>query len=366
MDDFKYTAIVQWAKKKIDEDGMVAGDRFFSELQLCRIHKVSRQTVRQALALLESEGIIWRRQGSGAFVQAPGRDLVKRSSTVGVISTYFSDYIFPGIVTGIEHVLAKNNITMQLATTRNQVEEEARALQTMLGQNIKGLIVEPSKSALPNPNSALYDEIRARNVPLVFFNAKYPYSNFPVVAMDDVNAGYIVTKHLVSLGHRKISAILLSDDMQGHKRYQGFLRSLNENHIPMGEQRVVWFSTQERSAFFQVSEEKIRELLADSTAIVCYNDAVAVDLLGFCRREGIDVPGQLSIVGIDDSKQARICEVPLTTVRHPQQQLGERAAEVLLEIMDKPAVTTEDVLYAPKLIIRQSSAAPYTEKSIKT
>jgi len=357
MEEFKYLTIVEWAKKAIDEKELSAGDRFFSEYELCQIHNVSRQTVRQALAMLEDEGIIWRKQGSGAFVQAPGRDLVKRGVTVGVISTYFSDYIFPGIVTGIEHVLAKNNITMQLATTRNQVEEEARALQTMLAQNIRGLIVEPSKSALPNPNSALYDEIKARNIPLVFFNAKYPNSSFPVVAMDDVAAGAVVTKHLISLGHRNISAILLSDDMQGHKRYQGFLKSLQENHIPLGEQRVIWYSTQEKSSFFQVSEEKVLDLLKNSTAVVCYNDSIAVDLLGFCREHNIDVPGQLSLVGIDDSKQARICEVPLTTVRHPQQQLGEQAAEVLLEMMENTTRNHEDILYTPKLIVRESATA---------
>lgn len=363
MDDFKYRAIVDWAKKTIEERGLTAGDRFFSEIELCDMHDVSRQTVRQALSMMESEGIIWRKQGSGTFVQTPGRDLSKRSPSVGLISTYFSDYIFPSIVTGIESVLAKNNITMQLATTRNQVAEEARALQTMLAQNVQGLIIEPSKSALPNPNSALFEEIRARNIPLVFFNAKYPNSNFPCVAMDDVAAGHIVTEHLISLGHKKISAIFVFDDMQGHKRYQGFMKSLDENGIPLPEQRVMWFSTQERSSLFTLSVEKILALLKDSTAVVCYNDSLAISLLEFCKQKRINVPGDVSIVGIDDSSQARICEVPLTTVRHPKQQLGERAAEVLLEMIANPSQNKEDILFIPKLIERASTAAADTSTS---
>ena len=321
------------------------------------MHSVSRQTVRQALAVMERDGIIWRKQGSGTFVQTPGREVGNQRSTVGVISTYFSDYIFPSIVTGIERVLAKNNVTMQLATTHNQVAEEARALQSMLSQSIKGLIVEPSKGALPNPNTALYEEIRARNIPLVFFNAKYPYSSFPCVAMNDVDAGYIVTEHLISLGHRKISAILVSDDIQGHKRYQGFMKSLDENGISMAEQRVMWFSTQERPSLFTISEEKILALLKDSTAIVCYNDSIAISLLELCKLRGIAVPSDISIVGIDDSSQARICEVPLSTVRHPQQQLGERAAEILLDIIANPSQSTKDVLFTPKLIVRSSAVA---------
>jgi GntR family transcriptional regulator of arabinose operon len=316
---------------------------------------VSRQTVRQALAVMESKNIIWRKQGSGTFVRTPGRDFSKLGFTVGLISTYFSDYIFPSIVTGIESVLAKNNVTMQLATTRNQVAEEARALQVMLAQDVRGLIVEPSKSALPNPNEALYEEIRARNIPLVFFNAKYPGFNFPCVAMDDIAAGCLVTRHLVSLGHKKISAIMVSDDIQGHKRYQGFTKSLDDAGIPMPEQRVMWFSTQERASLFSLSADRILNLLKDSTAIVCYNDSLAVGLLEFCKQRGLSVPRDVSVVGIDDSTQASICEVPLTTVRHPQLQLGERTAELLLDIIANPLSNATDILYTPKLIQRGSA-----------
>ncbi len=354
MDDYKYLTIIAWAKKAIGERGLSAGDRFFSEAELCKLHNVSRQTVRAALAVLESESIIRRRQGSGTFVHAPAQR-GDGGFTVGVISTYFSDYIFPGIVTGIERVLAKRRAVMQLATTRNLVAEEARALRSMLAQDVRGLIVEPSKSALPNPNAALYDEIKARNIPLVFFNAKYPSSPFPLVAMDDAAAGGAVTAHLIERGHKSISAIFISDDMQGHMRYQGFMKSLEDNGIPMAEQRVLWFSTQERASLFTLSERRILALLKDSTAVVCYNDSLAVDLLEFCKRHGISVPGDISIVGIDDSSQAKICEPPLTTVRHPQQQLGERAAEVLLNMIADAAYDPGDVLFAPKLIERAST-----------
>ncbi len=354
MDDYKYLAIVDWAKKTIEERGLAAGERFFSEAELCQIHNVSRQTVRAALAVMESENIIRRKQGSGTFVRSPGR--TKSNYTVGVVSTYFSDYIFPGIVTGIEQVLSKRHAVMQLATTRNLVAEEARALRSMLAQDVRGLIVEPSKSALPNPNAALYDEIKARNIPLVFFNAKYPNMNFPMVAMDDVQAASIVTEHLIGLGHKKISAIFASDDIQGHKRYEGFMRTLDDSLTPLAEQRVMWYSTQEMPSLFTLSSERILALLKDCTAVVCYNDSLAVGLLEFCKRQGISIPGDISVVGMDDSMQAKICEVPLTTVRHPQQQLGERAAQELMKMIGDPSCDSGDMLFTPKLIERVSTA----------
>ena len=357
MDEFKYMEIVQWAKQAIIERGLLAGDRFFSESELCNIHNVSRQTVRQALMFMEREGILRRRQGSGTFIQSSQFEFRKPNFTVGVISTYFSDYIFPDIVTGIERVLSQNNVVMQLATTSNMVAEETRALEAMLAQNVGGLIVEPSKSALPSPNMALYNEIGARNIPLLFINAKYAWSSFPCVAMDDVAAGRIATDHLLSLGHKKISGVFIFENIQGHKRYEGFMRSLDGSDIPMPEKRVMWFSTGEQRSLFTQSRDRVLSLLEDSTAIVCHNDDLAVKLLDFCKQQGISVPDDMSVIGIDDANMAKICEVPLTSVRHPKQKLGELAANALLEMIKDPASQTEDCFIVPELVERSSTAA---------
>ncbi|MDR1536784.1 MAG: GntR family transcriptional regulator [Clostridiales bacterium] len=354
MESYKYTAIIEWAKESIIDRGLISGDRFFSETELCEIHNVSRQTVRQALAILEREGIILRRQGSGTFVQAQSRHSDEKTVTVGLISTYFSDYIFPSIITGIEQVLKKNHINLQISTTHNQVTEEARALRAMLSQDIDGLIVEPSQSGLPSLNAEIYNEIRLRNIPLVFFNAKYPESSFPYVAMDDITAGRIAADHLIACRHRKISAIFLLDDIQGHLRYKGFMKSLLASGVSAPENRVMWFSSQDRDEIMSVYEKKLLNLLADSTGIVCYNDYLAVELLEFCKQHGINVPVDVSIVGIDDAKRAGICEVPLTTVQHPKQELGKKVAEVLLQLIANPNEEIADVIFEPKLVERAS------------
>lgn len=355
MDDFKYLSIVEWAKNYIKVEKLIKGDRFFSEKELCDIHNVSRQTVRQALMVLESQDVIWRRRGSGTFVKGTKKTENGSRLNVGVISTYFSDYIFPSIVTGIEKVLKKNNMGMQLAITHNQVFEETQALKNMLSQDIMGLIIEPSKSALPNPNINLYNEIKALGLPVVFFNAKYLWSDFPCVAMDDVFACKIATDYLFDLGHRKISGFFALDDLQGHKRYQGFMRSCEQHKIFKAEQNVLWYSTSEKSSLFTLSADRIRAMINNSTAVVCYNDSLAVQLLDFCEKESIKVPDDVSIVGIDDSKLATICKVPLTTVKHPHQLLGERVAEKFIEILDSSdADNIKDIFFKPELIVRNS------------
>lgn len=358
MDDFKYLAIVEWAKKCIADEQLPAGERFYSEKELCDIHGVSRQTVRQALIVLENQDILWRKRGSGTFVKGVGSSPATGGNNciIGVVSTYFSDYIFPSIVTGIEKVLRENSIGMQLSITHNRVFEEAQALKAMLAQNVRGLIVEPSKSALPNPNMELYDEIKQMKIPLVFFNAKYPWSDFPCVAMDDVMAGRLATDHLFELGHRRISGFFALDDMQGHNRYRGFMESCGRHTIQGAEQNVIWFTTSEKHSLFSLSKDRINDMLSHSTAVVCYNDSLAVSLLDFCKRQGISVPGDISITGIDDSKLASVCDVPLTTVVHPHQKLGEKTAQKLIDLMENRDAEDDDVLFEPKLVVRNSTA----------
>ncbi len=346
---------MEWSRKYIEENRLKPNDRFLTENELSSIHGVSRQTVRQALKKLEDDNIISRVRGSGTFVKAVPVIAAdsSRSACVGVISTYFSDYIFPSIITGIEGTLKNNGLGIQLATTHNRVFDEAEAIRSMIARGVLGLIVEPSKSALPNPNMALYEEITASGIPLVFFNARYQWSELPVVRMDDVVAARLVTDHLFKCGHTRISAIFSLDDLQGHERYRGFMESCEANGVTQAEQNVMWYSTGDRAELFRTSESRIMRLLSTSTAVVCYNDKLAVELMNFCRDKGIRVPEDISVTGIDNADLAAYGDVQLTTVTHPHQKLGESAAELLMSIINSET-RPQDRIFTPELIVRDS------------
>ena len=358
MEDYKYLTIVEWAKNYITSKGLRPRDRFLTEKELCEIHGVSRQTVRQALMCLENDNVICRVRGSGAFVSngysqnIPASQVQTRN--IGVISTYFTDYIFPQIVTGIESVLNDSGYSMQLAITHNKVAEEQQALQSMISGGVQGLIVEPSKSALPNPNMALYDELRSKNIPVVFFNAKYTWSEYPCVAMDDEAAGRMAADYIFDCGHTKIAGIFALDDIQGHKRYSGFTKSCIAHGLKNAEENVLWFATTDKNFLFTSGGNHLLEFLNETTAVVCYNDNIAIKLLQFCKEHDISVPDDLSVISIDDSKYASICDVPLTTVVHPQRKLGEAVAEKLIDRISSFTAENNDIIFTPELKIRDS------------
>ena len=102
----KYQRIAEWLQQKIADGTYGPGDKLPSEQELREQFDVSRQTVRSALAVLEEEGLIYGRQGSGSFVRDPAEEEAGKSRRIAVVTTYVDNYIFPKIIQGIEQVLS--------------------------------------------------------------------------------------------------------------------------------------------------------------------------------------------------------------------------------------------------------------------
>ena len=193
----KYQVLREWIKSRIHQGELKPGDKLYSENELCSMFDLSRQTVRHAVEILERDGLVQRKRGSGTYINQSSATAVLSNRNIGVITTYIDSYIFPSIIKGIEGVLAQEGYSVQLALTRNRIENEERALRTMLEGNVGGIIAEPTKSGLPNPNLSLYDELAKQGVPVLFFNAYYPQRDFPHVSMDDFLAGKMATEYLI-------------------------------------------------------------------------------------------------------------------------------------------------------------------------
>ncbi len=327
----KYAQLFAELKRGIDRGEYPVGEKLPGETELSRRYHMSRQTVRQALSLLEREGMIQRRQGSGTYVKARKAS----SKNVGVIATYISEYIFPSILRGMEENLRENGFVPSLFATQNRVEREREILEGLLERQIDGLIVEGTKTALPNPNLALYEKFRKKGIPVVFFNGFYeglPHSIS--VTMDDRAGGQRAVEYLVSKGHRKIGAVLKSDDIQGVKRYEGYLDGLLKYGLSLKDEWVIWFHSENRAQLFQKGDETERALrrLSDCTAVVCYNDEAAVKLTGALGEKGISVPEDLSLISFDNSFLSEIGPVRLTSLEHEKERLGAAAAEKLMAL----------------------------------
>ncbi|MFO7295624.1 MAG: GntR family transcriptional regulator [Clostridia bacterium] len=349
----KYQRLKEYIIEIIQQKQLKFGDRIFSENELAERFGISRHTVRQAIGELVNEGWLYRLHGKGTFVGNGPYGRGKKMRTIGVITTYLNDYIFPAIICGINSVLLEHGYDMLLSCTYNQHRMERLCLENLRNHSIAGLIIEPTKSALPNPNLDLYQELRRKDVPILFIHGCYENFDGSYVVEDDTWAGYIATKHLIELGHTRIGGVFKKDDIQGHYRFAGFKKAHEEAGLEIAPSRVLWFDTEQALNFESSIMGDLICLLKGCSGIVCYNDQMAIKILDVLRGMGLSVPEDVSLVSFDDSQLAVASEVKLTTVAHPQERLGQQAAKALIDMIEGRQKRCS-IKMRPELIVRGS------------
>ena len=332
----KYQFIADSLRQEI-ESGVYSSKQLLpTEQLLCQRFQISRQTVRRALSVLEDEGLITRRQGSGSRLRERTEPKALLNCTVAVVTTYINDYIFPGILQGMETILTANSSAPLLFATQNQVSVERKILQTLLTiKGLDGVLIEGSKTALPNPNLDLYQKLIDQGVHLVFINGTYPeLSAIPSVLADNYGGGRMLVEYLHQKGHQNIAGIFKNDDMQGTLRYAGFIETLRDLGLALEDRQICWYNTEMREDF--LSEAFLNSTLdgfAGCSAVVCYNDEVAIRIVSHLKKRGVRIPQEMAVVSFDNSQYSELAPVRITSLSHGTQNLGELAAKLMLRLL---------------------------------
>lgn len=347
----KHELIEKYYISLIEENKVSAGDQLPTEHEIASFFNVSRHTVRQALNYLSQEGWIYKERGKGSFYS--NRRNVEPRKNIAVLTTYISDYIFPKIISGIEQELRRNGYNLMLFNSNNDIENERKCFETIINQDISGLIVEPAQSMINNLHHDSIIKLEKNNIKYIAINANCDEENSAYIVVDDEQGGYKLTNYLLELGHRNIAALFKADDLQGEKRRKGYIKALGEYNLSFDKNIVGEFITDNQEMYIDHFTRRILSLENRPTAIVCYNDKVALRVMENCRKESIKIPKDLSIVSFDDSTLAVSSDVKLTTIKHPKEDMGIRAARCIIDMIegriDKPQYT-----YTAELIVRDS------------
>ena len=330
----KYQKVIDWITENIDSGVLKPGERIPSENELCNRFDLSRQTIRHAIAKMAEDGLLESRRGSGTYV-ADQRAEEGERNVIAVVTTYVDDYIFPSTIKGIENTLSDKGYSMQLSFSNNTVGKERQILLDLLGRNdVAGLIMEPVKSALPNPNMDLYRKLQDKKIKILFINSFYPELNLPHVSLNDALSAYNAVRALIDAGHEEIGCVLKLDDGQGRERYRGYMKAITEAGLTFSYDHVNWIDTID-IAKGKHALKKVRDRLRSCSAVFCYNDQVAGLMIEMLTDEGIRVPEDISIIGIDDSDIARkgTAGVTIASIPHPKERLGEKAAQNMIRMI---------------------------------
>ncbi|MGA3017083.1 MAG: LacI family DNA-binding transcriptional regulator [Bryobacteraceae bacterium] len=288
----------------------------------------------------------------GYSVSAAARSLVTgRTNTIGVVVTSISNPFVGEIVAGVEEFALAHGYSILLSTSHADPAREMRAVRSLHEHRVDGILVNSSRvGRLYMP---LLEEMK---VPIVLINNEHPGEFIHSVTIDNLRAGRDATRHLVQLGHNRIGYVGNQFGLQADtERFSGYRQVLEEADIGFAPELVAHGDGGPEAGMRATA--RLLALPEAPTAVFCFNDMQALGALRAARERGLNVPGDLSVVGLDDLYLSSYTDPPLTTIQQPKHEMGRLAAQILLEQLSGKHPESRMTL-AGKLVVRQSTAPP--------
>lgn len=301
------------------------------------VEEETRQRVLQAIAEL------------GYRPSTVARSLTtNRTETIGVIVSDASNYFFGEVLLGIEDVLRPANYGLIVCNTAEILEREAHYLDLLLRQRVDGII-----AAATSQRWDILAQAEVQHMPVVFMDRSFEDLNGPFVGVNNKRGAYLGVRHLIECGHRQIGILAGFQRLSTmRERLAGFRQALQEHDIPLPEK---WVVTSPLS--IEAGREAMRQILSlpeRPTAVFLNNNLLSLGALLAIKELGLRCPEDIALVGFDDHPWAAVSGPPLTVVRQPAQQLGQVAAQMLLDLINGEQPPESRVILDCEVISRQS------------
>jgi LacI family repressor for deo operon, udp, cdd, tsx, nupC, and nupG len=283
-----------------------------------------------------------------------------KSHVIMVVLPSVGDPFFTAVIQGIRSVASGQGYSLLINETQFNTMTADEIGAMVVSRQADGIVLLASMS--PFGTRVLSAESH-RALPIVIGceTISPELARFPGVHIDNVAAAEEATDYLLKLGHRKIAFIYGHDtSLLTRDRESGYRDAMHKANIPIEDGWVL-----KGKMTIDGSIDATHRLLQHPdrpTAVFCANDEMAMGCIYAIKAAGLRVPGDLSVVGFDDIRYARILDPPLTTVRQPAEEIGQRVMRrLLLEIEEGRSPTAETEIVSHELIIRQSAAPPATD-----
>ena len=280
-----------------------------------------------------------------------------RSQALGVIVSNIDDPYFSEILQGIEEVAQSNNYSLFMAASQHNLERERSIIQSMRQHRVDGVII--CSTTFSDEQSRHFSRY---NVPIVMVNNQaaedYRYS----IYHDDVDGSRQLTRHLIELGHRKIA--YLGNSCSGRttlERLAGYRQEMESHGLSVPDNYIYEIPGSEPEKG-KLAAEHFLNLTDSPTALVCFNDMMAIGMLKHLQQRRICIPKEISITGFDNIVFSNYTNPPLTTFDQPKRFIGHKAAELILSLLDSTSgvhVPEQKIqILKGKLLVRESTAPP--------
>jgi DNA-binding LacI/PurR family transcriptional regulator len=272
---------------------------------------------------------------------------------LGLLLPTVANPIFSRTVSAIEEGAHELGYDLLIAHSLSLVEREEVCLRRFLSRRVDGIFIFPVYRMAPH--AAIYDELLKRRIPTVILGHRAPFcAGFSNVETDDISGSQSITRHLISLGHKRIAFLCgPSTAPWAQERLEGYRRGLREANIELDDSLIFTAGSS-----IEDGESAALQMLNESTAMTAVQSASDLSAIGAANvflKQGLLIPADISIAGFGNVLTAEHFRVPLTTVRQPKLRLGVAAVEMMQKVLRGERPETRRL---PAEIIIRSSAAP--------
>lgn len=248
-----------------------------------------------------------------------------KTQSIGVIVPDITNEFFAKIVRSIENYISPHGYSVFICDSHENQKIETRHIQNLVAKNVDGLIYISGKEDLAG-NELIYD------IPVVYID-RHPANAPTIVESDNLRGGYLAAEELIKKGCKKIALILDYYWLSTQKaRYQGFLDAHAQYGVIADEQLM--FSSIPGYEDAKALVCGLIEKQVEFDGVFASNDMLALGALHALADAGVEIPGQVKIVGFDDISVSEFCQVPLTTITQNTDEIGRLSVNGLMRQMD--------------------------------
>ncbi|WP_100404681.1 substrate-binding domain-containing protein [Bacillus solitudinis] len=274
----------------------------------------------------------------------------KSTSTIGVIVANILHTFSTQVIRAIEDYCHDSDFHIIVCNADDNPEKEKKYINMLLAKQVDGLIIFPTGG-----NTDLYQKMVNNDFPLVFVDRTVHDMKIPAVLLDNEKATSLAVEHFVKKGYSQIGIITTSISRHVASRVErinGFKKALLENSLPVIDNYI-------KSREVEDIQDALADMLSEEVppqAILVGNDLALMEILAYVKQHSINVPKDLAIISIDEVSFASLYNPTLTVISQPTFEIGEKAASLILEKLQKKKISESQFNYRfePKLIIRES------------
>jgi LacI family transcriptional regulator len=275
-----------------------------------------------------------------------------RSRSIGLVVPDAGNPFFADVARGAEARAQDDNLAVLLGNSDEDPSRENDYLELFLEQRVNGVLITPAAD-----DTEKLDRLRAAGTPVVLVDREIDGSGFASVSVDDVEGGYLATRHLLDIGRRRLAFVGGPATVaQVAHRLDGARRAVAE--VPDATLEVIAMPALTVLHGRAAGEEIAARAGVRPDAIFAANDLLAVGMLqALTMFRALRVPDDIALVGYDDIDFAAATVVPLSSVRQPAQLIGRTAVDLLLRsIADPDGDHERQVRFRPELVVRASTS----------